>query len=134
MVYPGRCVAVCGDPCYPGVSLAEIAGAAEPAGLSARRRFEVARMTYPYGVHAAVVAVDPGTGQVRVLRYLVACEVGRAVNPMLVEGQLRGGVAQGVGGALLRSSATTMRASLRRSRSSTTGCRPRPKSPRSTSW
>jgi aerobic carbon-monoxide dehydrogenase large subunit len=92
------------------VSFAEIAQAAEPAsrhlrpgepaGLSACRRFEVAHMTYPYGVHAAVVAVDPGTGQVRVLRYLVAYEVGRAVNPMLVEGQLRGGVAQGIGGAL----------------------------------
>jgi len=103
-------VVVRGDFCHPGVSLAEIAAAAEPAsrylrpgepaGLSARRRFEVAHMTYPYGVHAAVVAVDPGTGQVRVLRYLVAYEVGRAVNPMLVEGQLRGGVAQGVGGAL----------------------------------
>jgi aerobic carbon-monoxide dehydrogenase large subunit len=74
--------------------------AGEPAGLSARRRFEVARMTYPYGVHAAVVEVDAGTGRVRVLRYLVAYEVGRAINPMLVEGQLIGGVAQGIGGAL----------------------------------
>ena len=102
-------VAVRGDP-GARVSLGEIAQAAapdsrfvepgEPAGLSARRRFEVSHMTYPYGAHAAVVAVDPGTGQVRVLRYLVAYEVGRAVNPMLVEGQLRGGVAQGIGGAL----------------------------------
>jgi aerobic carbon-monoxide dehydrogenase large subunit len=92
------------------VTLAQIARAAEPAstyvkpgepaGLSARRRFEVSRMTYPYGAHAAVVEIDPGTGQVRVLRYLVAYEVGRAVNPTLVEGQLRGGVAQGIGGAL----------------------------------
>jgi len=92
------------------VTLADIARAAEPAsrylrpgepaGLSARRRFEVTHMTYPYGAHAAVVEVDPGTGQVRVLRYLVAYEVGRAVNPMLVEGQLRGGVAQGLGGSL----------------------------------
>jgi carbon-monoxide dehydrogenase large subunit/6-hydroxypseudooxynicotine dehydrogenase subunit gamma len=57
-------------------------------------------MTYPYGVHAAVVEVDAGTGRVRVLRYLVAYEVGRAINPMLVEGQLIGGVAQGIGGAL----------------------------------
>jgi carbon-monoxide dehydrogenase large subunit/6-hydroxypseudooxynicotine dehydrogenase subunit gamma len=57
-------------------------------------------MTYPYGVHAAVVEVDTATGRVRVLRYLVAYEVGRAINPMLVEGQLRGGVAQGIGGAL----------------------------------
>jgi carbon-monoxide dehydrogenase large subunit/6-hydroxypseudooxynicotine dehydrogenase subunit gamma len=72
----------------------------EPAGLTARRRFEVARMTYPYGAHAALVEVDTGTGRVRVLRYLVAYEVGRAINPMLVEGQLRGGVAQGIGGAL----------------------------------
>ncbi len=102
-------VAVRGDPSAQ-VSLAELAAAAgaasrylepgEPAGLSARRRFEVSHMTYPYGAHAAVVAVDPGTGQVRVLRYLVAYEVGRAVNPTLVEGQLRGGVAQGIGGAL----------------------------------
>jgi aerobic carbon-monoxide dehydrogenase large subunit len=102
-------VIVRGDP-GAGLTLAEIAAAAEPAsrhlrpgepaGLSARRRFEVTHMTYPYGAHAAVVAVDPGTGQVRVLRYLVAYEVGRAVNPMLVEGQLRGGVAQGIGGAL----------------------------------
>ena len=58
-------------------------------------------MTYPYGVHIAVVDVDPGTGGVQVLRYLVAYEVGRAVNPTLVEGQLRGGAAQGIGGALL---------------------------------
>jgi aerobic carbon-monoxide dehydrogenase large subunit len=92
-------VVVRGDPGMR-VSLAEIAATREPAGLSARRRFEVSHMTYPYGAHAAVVAVDPGTGQVRVLRYLVAYEVGRAVNPTLVEGQLRGGVAQGIGGAL----------------------------------
>jgi len=108
-VRDGR-VTVRGDPETAGISLAEIARAAvpaggqlrpgEPAGLSARRRFEVSHMTYPYGAHAAVVEVDPGTGQVRVLRYLVAYEVGRAVNPMLVEGQLRGGVAQGIGGTL----------------------------------
>jgi molybdopterin-binding aldehyde dehydrogenase-like protein len=61
----------------------------------------VRHMTYPYGVHIAVAEVDPGTGEVRVLRYLVACEVGRAVNPALVEGQLRGGAAQGIGGSLL---------------------------------
>ena len=102
-------ISVRGDP-SARLSLAAIAKAAEPAsrylkpgepvGLSARRRFEVARMTYPYGVHVAVVEVDAGTGRVRVLRYLVAYEVGRAINPMLVEGQLRGGVAQGIGGAL----------------------------------
>jgi carbon-monoxide dehydrogenase large subunit/6-hydroxypseudooxynicotine dehydrogenase subunit gamma len=103
-------ISVQGDPAA-GVTLAEIARATapasqylrpgEPAGLSARRRFEVTHMTYPYGVHIAVVDVDPGTGRVEVLRYLVAYEVGRAINPALVEGQLRGGAAQGIGGALL---------------------------------
>jgi carbon-monoxide dehydrogenase large subunit/6-hydroxypseudooxynicotine dehydrogenase subunit gamma len=60
-------------------------------------------MTYPYGVHAALVDVDQETGHVSVLRYLVAYEIGRAVNPTLVEGQLIGGVAQGLGGALYES-------------------------------
>ena len=58
-------------------------------------------MNYPYGVHAAMVQVDRETGAVKVLRYLVAYDIGKAVNPMLVEGQLAGGVAQGLGGALL---------------------------------
>jgi carbon-monoxide dehydrogenase large subunit len=96
----------------PGSSAtyAEIAAAAqpgspyledgEPAGLSARYRFSIDHMTYPYGAHVAVVEIDPGTGGVKVLRYLVAYEVGRAINPALVEDQLRGGVAQGIGGAL----------------------------------
>jgi carbon-monoxide dehydrogenase large subunit/6-hydroxypseudooxynicotine dehydrogenase subunit gamma len=57
-------------------------------------------MTYPYGVHVAVVAVDRETGAVEVERYLIAYDVGRAVNPMLIEGQLVGGFAQGLGGAL----------------------------------
>ena len=98
----GGVVSVRGDPDLTAarLTLADIARAAAPAGLSARRRFEVTHMTYPYGAHIAVVEVDTGTGQVRVLRYLVAYEVGRAINPMLVEGQLRGGVAQGIGGAL----------------------------------
>ncbi len=57
-------------------------------------------MTYPYGVHLALVSVDGKTGNVRVERYLVANDVGRAINPMLVEGQIVGGFAQGLGGAL----------------------------------
>jgi len=110
LVAAGGTIAVRGDP-RSAVTLAQIAAAAgaasgylhpgEPAGLAARRRFDVTHMTYPYGVHIAVAGVDPGTGEVRMLRYLVAYEVGRAVNPALVEGQLRGGVAQGIGGALL---------------------------------
>lgn len=69
--------------------------------LSATHRFQVAEMTYPYGAHVAVVEADPDTGQVAILDYAVAYDVGKAVNPRLVEGQLVGGLAQGIGGALL---------------------------------
>jgi carbon-monoxide dehydrogenase large subunit/6-hydroxypseudooxynicotine dehydrogenase subunit gamma len=91
------------------VTLGEIARALVPAakllgdalpGLSAEGWFESHHMTYPYGVHLAVVRVDRDSGAAIVERYVVAYDVGRAVNPMLVEGQIAGGVAQGLGGAL----------------------------------
>jgi aerobic carbon-monoxide dehydrogenase large subunit len=69
-------------------------------GLSAEGWFRTAHMTYPYGVQIAVVRVERDTGQVTVERVLAAYDVGRAINPMLVEGQLVGGVVQGIGGAL----------------------------------
>ena len=93
----------------PSVTLGEIARALAPAakllgdatpGLSAEGWFESHHMTYPYGVHVAVVRVDRDSGAVAVERYLVAYDIGKAVNPMLVEGQIAGGVAQGLGGAL----------------------------------
>lgn len=92
------------------LSLGEIAEACDPQqsavmgeepGLGARRTFSVEHMTYPYGVHLAQVEVDPETGGVEIMRYFVGYEVGRAVNPTLVEGQLIGGAAQGIGGTLL---------------------------------
>jgi carbon-monoxide dehydrogenase large subunit/6-hydroxypseudooxynicotine dehydrogenase subunit gamma len=92
------------------VTLAEIAAACdatsagrrdEEPGLTAARTFVDAPMTYPYGVHLAQVEVDRATGGVRVRRYFIAYEVGRAVNPAMVEGQLVGGAAQGLGGALM---------------------------------
>jgi carbon-monoxide dehydrogenase large subunit len=96
-------------PAGPSLELGEIARKLAPGsgflngrapGLAAEGWFHTEHMTYPYGVHAAVVAIDRGTGQVAVERYLIAYDVGRAVNPMLVEGQLVGGMAQGLGGAL----------------------------------
>jgi carbon-monoxide dehydrogenase large subunit/6-hydroxypseudooxynicotine dehydrogenase subunit gamma len=69
-------------------------------GLSAEGWFEQRHMAYPYGVHIAVVRVDRDTGAIGIERYLVAYDIGRAVNPMLVEGQIAGGVAQGIGGTL----------------------------------
>jgi carbon-monoxide dehydrogenase large subunit len=60
----------------------------------------VPTVTYASAVHVAVVDVDPETGLVRLLRYVVAHDCGRVINPMLVDGQIHGGVAQGVGGGL----------------------------------
>ncbi|WP_106349652.1 xanthine dehydrogenase family protein molybdopterin-binding subunit [Antricoccus suffuscus] len=73
----------------------------EPSGIRVRHRFTVDHMTYPYGTHVCLVEIHPETGQVEVRRYLVAYEIGVAVNPMMIEGQLRGGIAQGIGGSLL---------------------------------
>jgi CO/xanthine dehydrogenase Mo-binding subunit len=81
----------------PGMPLSR--GRATP-GLSTEAWFHSDHMTYPYGVHMAQVALDRMTGAVAVEHYLVAYDVGRAVNPMLVEGQIAGGFAQGLGGAL----------------------------------
>jgi CO/xanthine dehydrogenase Mo-binding subunit len=93
----------------PSITLGEIARKLSPgstlldkpvAGLAAEGWFVTEHMNYPYGVHIAVVRVDRETGEVAVERYLAAFDVGRAVNPMLVEGQIAGGVVQGLGGAL----------------------------------
>ncbi|SLN70674.1 xanthine dehydrogenase family protein molybdopterin-binding subunit [Roseisalinus antarcticus] len=80
-----------------------LAEAAQAAGgeIVAEGLFETTHMTYPYGIHFAQVSVDPETCGVTIERYAVAYDIGRMVNPMLVEGQLVGAVAQGVGGALL---------------------------------
>jgi CO/xanthine dehydrogenase Mo-binding subunit len=73
----------------------------EKPPITAEGWFRSTHMNYPYGAHAAVVRIDDGTCGVAVERFVVACDIGRAVNPMLVEGQLAGGAAQGIGGALL---------------------------------
>jgi carbon-monoxide dehydrogenase large subunit len=60
----------------------------------------VPTVTYASAVHVAHVEVDAGTGYVRLLKYVVAHDCGKVINPTIVEGQVHGGVAQGVGGAL----------------------------------
>jgi aerobic carbon-monoxide dehydrogenase large subunit len=93
----------------PSMTLGEVARALNPGskllgdarpGLTAEGWFESTHMNYPYGIHFAVVRIDCDTGAVAVERYFVAYDIGKAVNPMLVEGQIAGGVAQGLGGAL----------------------------------
>jgi carbon-monoxide dehydrogenase large subunit len=94
---------------HRSLGLGEIASLLEPInaslleeqpGLSADGWFQTDHMTYPYGVHVAVVAIDDGTGMVNLERFIVGYDVGRALNPTLVEGQIAGGAAQGIGGAL----------------------------------
>ncbi|MEL7061293.1 MAG: molybdopterin cofactor-binding domain-containing protein, partial [Acidobacteriota bacterium] len=56
--------------------------------------------TFPFGTHVAVVEIDRDTGEVEVIRYLSVDDVGNVINPMIVDGQIHGGVAQGIGQAL----------------------------------
>ncbi|MER5732490.1 xanthine dehydrogenase family protein molybdopterin-binding subunit [Streptomyces sp. NPDC002138] len=72
----------------------------EEVGLIGRATYVAEGMTYPYGAHFAQAEVDPGTGVVRLLRYGMTYEIGRAVHPEAVRGQLIGGAVQGIGGAL----------------------------------
>jgi carbon-monoxide dehydrogenase large subunit len=72
----------------------------EPS-LEGRHYYESENPPFAYGVHAVVVDVDRETGLVRVDRYLVVSDAGRLLNPTIAEGQIVGGLAQGLGGALL---------------------------------
>jgi CO/xanthine dehydrogenase Mo-binding subunit len=78
-----------------------VVAAAEGRTLECRERFAPETVTYAIGVHVAEVEVDLDTGFVRVLRYAVAHDCGRLINPTIVDGQIHGGVAQGLGAALL---------------------------------
>jgi carbon-monoxide dehydrogenase large subunit len=92
-----------------GLTLAEIAQVAhvgvqlppdtEP-GLAESHFFEPSNFTYPFGTHIAVVEVDADTGEVEVQRYIAVDDCGNIINPLIVEGQVHGGIAQGLGQAL----------------------------------
>jgi aerobic carbon-monoxide dehydrogenase large subunit len=71
----------------------------EVPGLEARGYYAPPQATFASGCHAAIVEVDVDTGALRFLRYVVQHDCGTMVNPTVVEGQIRGGVAQGIGGA-----------------------------------
>jgi len=82
-----------------GAEVPPVADDDEP-GLEATDYYSPVRSTFANGVHAAVVETDPDTAEVKILRYCVVHDCGRLINPRIVEGQIHGGVAQGVGGAL----------------------------------
>ncbi|MGH7353081.1 MAG: molybdopterin cofactor-binding domain-containing protein [Candidatus Rokuibacteriota bacterium] len=96
-----------------GMTLAEVAtfasaprpGYALPSGiepgLESAAYVSVPQSTYSSGAHAAVVEVDPDTGVVTILKYVAVDDCGTLINPMIVEGQVHGGIAHGIGNALL---------------------------------
>lgn len=95
-----------------GLTLADVAHAAHLGhdlpdgtvpGLEASATLDPENSSYPFSTHAALIEVDPATGELRILRYVVVHDCGTIVNPTIVEGQLAGGIAQGIGGALLES-------------------------------
>ena len=83
-----------GDPGKPPVAEDD-----EP-GLEGRDFFSPERSTFASGMHAAIVETDPDTAEIKILKYAVVHDCGHLINPMIVEGQIHGGVAQGIGGAL----------------------------------
>ena len=96
------------------IGLAEVARAARPgwdhgrppgvdAGLEETSYWEPPTVTWSYAVHAAIVEVDIDTGRVAIEDYAIAHDCGNVVNPLLVEGQIRGGAVQGIGGGLCES-------------------------------
>jgi len=106
--FSGGRFAVAGAP-GRGLSLAEVAHAAHVAwslpegiepGLQESAVFDPPDWTYPFGTHAAVVEVDLESGAVEVVRYVAVDDCGNVINPMIVEGQVHGGIAQGIGQAL----------------------------------
>jgi carbon-monoxide dehydrogenase large subunit len=101
-------VRVIGAP-HRGRALAELAAAFVPGsplpdgmepGLEATHYFPAPRPTFASGAHAVVVEIERETGQLTILDYAIASDAGPLLNPRIVEGQIHGGVAQGIGGAL----------------------------------
>jgi carbon-monoxide dehydrogenase large subunit len=82
------------------VTLAEIAAAA-PETLSAREEVKQAEATYPNGTHICELEVDPETGDIELLDYVIVDDFGVTVNPILLAGQVHGGVVQAIGQALM---------------------------------
>ena len=91
-----------------GMALADVAGVAyigavpegmEP-GLEETTFYDPENFVFPFGAHACIVDVDPETGKTKVVRYVAIDDCGNPINPMLIEGQIHGGVVYGIGQAL----------------------------------
>jgi carbon-monoxide dehydrogenase large subunit len=108
-IHPDARWFVKGDP-EQGVTIPEIAMAARgtvelppgvETGLDAETVYDPPNLTFPFGAYICVVNVDPGTGKVRVERFVAVDDCGTRINPMIIEGQVHGGLTDGVGIALM---------------------------------
>jgi len=72
----------------------------EEPGLDFSSFYDPANFVYPFGAHICVVEIDKDTGEVKIIRYIAVDDAGNIINPMIVEGQVHGGVAHGIGQAL----------------------------------
>ena len=68
--------------------------------LAAESQFEPSNFTFPFGTHICVVEVEPQTGRIEIKKYIAVDDCGKVINPLLVDGQLHGGIVQGLGQAL----------------------------------
>jgi aerobic carbon-monoxide dehydrogenase large subunit len=108
--WTGRAWQVRGDPgqarAIPEIAMAAHSSLELPDGieghLDASTVYNPPNLTYPFGAYICVVRVDPGTGEVKVLRFIAVDDCGVRINPMIVEGQIHGGLADGVGMALMQ--------------------------------
>lgn len=91
-----------GEICLAAYLAHSIPAGIEP-GLEATTFFDPTNFVYPFGTHVAIVEVDTDTGYVTLQRYIAVDDVGNVINPMIVDGQIHGGIAQGVGQALWES-------------------------------
>ena len=108
MVFEDGVASVKGSP-DRGKTIQEIAAAAavaydlpdgEEPFLDDTAYYDPPNCTFPFGTHVAVVEIDPRTGEVSIRRYVAVDDVGRVINPLIVDGQVHGGIAQGVAQAL----------------------------------
>jgi carbon-monoxide dehydrogenase large subunit len=91
------------------MTIAEVAAAAYRAlslppdmepGMEATSFFEPSNFTFPFGAHIAQVEIDPDTGDITLQRYIAVDDCGKPINPLLIDGQIHGGIAQGIGQAM----------------------------------
>jgi len=88
-----------GDLAFAAYTAHNLPPGMEP-GLEEDSYYDPANFTFPNSVHIAQVEVDPDTGEVTIQRYVAVDDVGKVINPLIVEGQVAGGIAQGIGQAL----------------------------------